>query len=150
MSDAMEELKGMIFMDQVPETWMKRAWASQRSLGSWLQDFTARVHQLEEWQNNPTDIPQVTWISGLVNPQSFLTAICQVSAQRSSTELDKLSTLTEVTKTMDVQELSSHSKDGAYIIGLSMQGARWDVQTAKIENSRPKEIFSTMPIINVR
>lgn len=25
-------------------------------------------------------IPKVTWISGLVNPQSFLTAICQVSA----------------------------------------------------------------------
>lgn len=27
----------------------------------------------------PRQIPKVTWISGLVNPQSFLTAICQVS-----------------------------------------------------------------------
>ncbi len=150
MSDAMESLKDTLYLDQVPETWAKRAWGSQRPLGSWLQDFTARLHQLEEWQDNPSDIPRVTWISGLVNPQSFLTAICQVTAQRTSTELDKLCTLTEVTKKMDVQEIDVHPKDGAYIVGLSMQGARWDVQTAKIEKSRPKEMFSTMPIINVR
>jgi hypothetical protein len=43
--------------------------------------------QLEEWQNNPTDIPKVTWLSGLVNPQSFLTAICQVAAQKNQWEL---------------------------------------------------------------
>jgi len=42
----------------------------------------------------------VTWLAGLVNPQSFLTAVCQVTAQKNGWELDKLVVQTEVTKKM--------------------------------------------------
>ena len=89
-----------------------------RPLSSWLNDFLLRLAQLEEWQNNPADIPKVTWISGLYNPQSFLTAICQVTAQKNQWELDKLVTWTDVTKKMGVEEMETTSRDGAYIIGL--------------------------------
>lgn len=41
---------------QVPATWAKRAWPSLRPLGSWLNDFTSRLSQLEEWQNNPAEV----------------------------------------------------------------------------------------------
>jgi dynein heavy chain len=64
----------------------------------------------------------VTWLSGLVNPQSFLTAICQVAAQKNQWELDKLLTWTEVTKKISVEEVEGASRDGAYINGLSVQG----------------------------
>jgi hypothetical protein len=30
-----------------------------RPLSSWLTDFIMRLMQLEEWQNNPADIPKV-------------------------------------------------------------------------------------------
>jgi len=150
MSDAMDTLKASLYMDRIPPAWQKRAWPSMRPLTSWLSDLNSRLTQLEEWQNNPVEIPKVTWISGLVNPQSFLTAICQVTAQRNQWELDKLGTWTDVTKKITIEEIDSQSRDGAYIIGLCIQGARWDVQAMMLERSKPKEMFCRMPIINVK
>jgi dynein heavy chain len=150
MSDAMDTLKGSMYLDRIPPLWNKRAWPSLRSLQSWLIDFMQRLTQLEDWQNNPMEIPRCTWISGLVNPQSFLTAICQVTAQKNQWELDKLVTWTDITKKESVDQVEGLSRDGAYIIGLSMQGARWDQQGGVLERSRPKEMFCKMPVINVR
>jgi len=151
ISDSMDNLKASLYLDRIPSTWQKLAWPSMRNLISWQTDFNYRLTQLEEWQNNPIDIPKVTWISGLVNPQSFLTAICQVTAQKNSLELDKLVTWTEVTKKIEIAEIDSHARDyGAYIIGMSIQGARWDTAGGLLERSRPKEMFCKMPIINVK
>eukprot|EP00981_Chlorochromonas_danica_P009567 scaffold2734_cov243-Ochromonas_danica.AAC.5 len=150
MSDSMDLLKSSLYLDRIPPSWQKRAWPSMRPLSSWLSDFTQRLTQLEEWQNNPADIPKVTWLSGLFNPQSFLTAVCQVTAQKNQWELDKLVTWTDVTKKLSVEEVEGLSRDGAYIIGLSLQGARWDTQANSLERSKPKEMFCRMPVINVK
>eukprot|EP00601_Ochromonadales_sp_CCMP2298_P009433 CAMPEP_0173264512 /NCGR_PEP_ID=MMETSP1142-20121109/28018_1 /TAXON_ID=483371 /ORGANISM="non described non described, Strain CCMP2298" /LENGTH=2531 /DNA_ID=CAMNT_0014200063 /DNA_START=20 /DNA_END=7615 /DNA_ORIENTATION=+ len=150
MSDAMDALKTSLYLDRVPSAWSKRSWPSMRALSSWLTDFTLRLQQLEEWQNNPAEIPKVTWLSGLYNPQSFLTAICQVTAQKNQWELDKLVTWTDVTKKLSVEEVEGNSRDGAYISGLNVQGARWDVNGSILERSKPKEMFCKMPIINVK
>jgi hypothetical protein len=40
----------------------------------------------------------VVWLSGLFNPQSFLTAVMQTTARRNDWPLDKTVLLTEVTK----------------------------------------------------
>jgi dynein heavy chain, axonemal len=150
ISDAMDLLKSSLYLDRVPGTWSKRAWPSMRALGPWLLDFNMRLTQLEEWQNNPMEIPKVTWVSGFVNPQSFLTAICQVAAQKNQWELDKLVTWTDVTKKFSIDEVESSSRDGAYIIGMSVQGARWDSTSGVLERSKPKEMFFKMPIVNVK
>jgi dynein heavy chain len=150
MSDAMENLMMSLYMDKVPVSWSRLSWPSKRGLSSWVNNFLDRLAQLEEWATNPGEIPKVTWLSGLINPTTFLTAICQVTAQRNQWELEKLVTFTDVTKRMNADELESGSRDGAYIIGLSIQGARWDVRNAQIEKSQPKEIFCSLPIINVR
>jgi len=150
MSDAMETLKNSLYMDRIPPTWQKRAWPSLRSLNPWLLDFNLRLVQLEEWFNNPIDIPKVTWVSGLYNPQSFLTAICQVTAQKNQWELDKLVTWTDITKKLAIDEVEGTSRDGAYVIGFSLQGARWDTTAGCLERSKPKEMFCKMPVINVK
>jgi dynein heavy chain len=59
MSDAMDALKVSLYMDRIPASWQKRAWPSLRPLASWLNDFANRLTQLEEWQNNPAEIPKV-------------------------------------------------------------------------------------------
>lgn len=41
-------------------------------------------------------------------------------------------------------------REGAYIHGLFMEGARWDSQSGIIMESRLKELFPPMPVINVR
>jgi dynein heavy chain len=150
MSDAMDTLKTSLYLDRIPVKWAKLSWPSMRGTSSWLNDFNLRLTQLEEWQNNPVEIPKVTWLSGLYNPQSFLTAICQVTAQKNQWELDKLVTWTDVTKKASVEEIEGVCRDGAYINGLSLQGARWDIAGNIIERSKPKEMFCKMPIINVK
>lgn len=150
MSEPMEDLMMALYLDRVPLTWAKKAWPSMKSLGSWVKNLSDRILHLEEWMNNPSEIPKVTWISGLVNPTSFLTAICQVTAQKNQWELDKLVTFTRVTKMMTVDEVDRHSRDGAFIIGLNLQGASWDLVGSQIEKSKPKEMFCPMPVINVK
>ena len=150
MSEKMEALMMALYLDKVPASWLKLSWPSLRSLVGWLSNLQARLLQLEEWQQNPGELPKVTWIAGLVNPQSFLTAVCQVTAQKNGWELDKLVTQTDVTKKMTAEEVDLPSRDGAYIVGLAMQGARWDAQAGMVDKARPKEMFCPMPVMVVR
>merc|ERR1711871_1501422 len=136
-------------LDRVPVKWAK-SYPTKRSLATWLFDLNARLHQVEEWCGNPMDIPKVTWISGLITPQSFLTAIMQVTAQRNQFELDKLSVLTDMLKKMTSEEVDTPSRDGAYIVGMQMQGARFDIGTMIVDRSKPKEMYCQMPVMNCR
>ena len=133
----------------MPAAWTKIAWPSLRALGGWKVNLVSRIAQLNEWVSAPMDVPKCTWLGGLVNPQSFLTAVRQQTAQRNQQELDRLTIATDVTKRMG-EEIDSASKDGAYITGLFMQGARFDVQAGIVDKCRPREMFCEMPVINIR
>jgi len=150
MSDSMESLSSCLYLDRVAPSWSKVSWPSNRNLSVWLFDMLHRLEQLNGWTENPMEIPKVTWLSGLITPQSFLTAICQVTAQKNQLELDKLVTQTDVGKKMNAEEIDAGAREGAYISGLQLQGARWDAQAGFVDRSKPKEMFSEMPIINVR
>ena len=149
MTDSMEELKDSLFLNRVPPSWGKLAWPSLRGLSGWRNDLSSRLAQLNEWKDNPSTIPTVTWISGLINPSAFLTAIRQQTAQANKQELDKLEIQTEVTK-KGKEEIEGPSRDGAYISGLHMQGARWDFNGGFVDRSKPREMFCPMPVINCK
>merc|ERR1711871_478223 len=150
MSDDMETLQRSLTMDRVTPKWSGISWPSRRTLTPWLFDMQQRLEQLVEWTGNPIEIPMVTWLSGLITPQSFLTAICQVTAQKNQLELDKLVTQTEPKKVLTTEGIDAPACEGAYIVGLSMQGARWNLEQSLIERSKPKEMFCPMPIIGVK
>lgn len=42
------------------------------------------------------------------------------------------------------------SRDGAFIHGLTLEGARWDEKSGSVEDSKPKELFCPMPVILVK
>ena len=149
MSDSMETLTRELYMETVPASWAKRAFPSQRPLGGWLHNLQERINQLQDWIANPLETPRVTWLSGLFNPQSFLTAIMQVTAQKGGLELDKLTVVTDVLK-RKLEEVDQPSRDGALIHGLFMEGSRWDIQGGVIETSKPKEMVCAMPVINAK
>merc|ERR1712054_290622 len=98
MSESMEALQNSMYMNNVPEQWAKLGWPSKRELGSWITNLQDRLQQLADWTQNPMEVPHCTWLSGLRNPQSFLTAIMQETAQQNKLELGKLMITTEVTK----------------------------------------------------
>lgn len=148
MSEPMERLMKALAVDAVPGSWRNLAYPSLRPLGSWLQNLLQRVQQLTEWTAD-LGVPKVVWLSGLFNPQSFLTAVMQTTARRNDWPLDKTVVLTEVTKKQPDQ-IDAPSRDGAFIHGLTLEGCRWDDKAGVLEDSKPKELFCPMPVILVR
>ena len=147
MSSAMEKLENSLYLGRVAPAWEKLAWPSMRSLDLWISDLLKRFKQLNEWCGNPNEIPKVTWLSGLIIPESFLTAIKQVTAQQKGLELDKLVTWTEWSKKMSADNVDGKPRTGAYMSGFYMQGARFDTGTLLMAESKPKELFSYMPVV---
>ena len=150
MTEAMEDLASSLTLDRVPKVWVTLAYPSLRPLSLWLQDLQSRLTQVNDWSGNPSDTPIVTWISGLFNPQSYLTAVMQATAQANGYELDKLTLLTEVTKKVTQEEVTSPAKDGSFITGICLEGASWNVQASLLEPSKPREMYSPLPVINIR
>jgi len=72
----MEVLGNALFLDNVPDTWLKRAYPSMYGLASWYTDLLLRVRELESWISD-FQLPPSVWLGGFFNPQSFLTAIMQ-------------------------------------------------------------------------
>jgi len=46
--------------------------------------------------------------------------------------------------------LDNPAKEGAFVSGLHLEGARWDIQNCYIDECKPREMFSTLPVINCK
>ncbi|KAB7494339.1 Dynein beta chain, ciliary [Armadillidium nasatum] len=106
MTPAMEELVNSLFLDQVPESWVKLAYASTNGLNRLL--------------------PSTVWLAGFFNPQSFLTAIMQSTAR------------------------NSPPREGAYIHGLYLEGASWDIENSILVDSKLKDLYPQMPVFHIK
>jgi dynein heavy chain len=148
ITENMEALMGALFMGKVPATWEKLAWPSLAGLAGWLVNMLARQRQMADWTADLAT-PKCTWISGFFNPQSFITAVMQVTARKMEWPLDRLLPVVDVTKKQP-EEIESSTRDGAYIHGMFMEGARWDIATGVIEDSFMKELYPVMPVVNLR
>jgi dynein heavy chain len=118
MTENMETLMNAVFFNAVPATWAKHAFPSSRGLGSWLDNLKHRLDQLNLWKENPQNIPGVTFINRLFNPQSFLTATKQVYSKEKQAELNKLNIQTDVLKKLYWEADLPPVKEGAYVFGL--------------------------------
>lgn len=47
-------------------------------------------------------------------------------------------------------EIDAPAREGAFITGLNLEGARWDIGNSQLESSKPKEMFCPLPIVNCR
>lgn len=149
MSEQMEAIADALYNEKLPTWWVKLGFASTRTLTSWLISLKERCAQLEDWIADPLNVPKVVDVSKLFNPQSFLTAIKQLCCQQQQLELNKLAVYTEVTK-RDIKSVEQHAKEGAYVTGMYLEGARWDTNANSLEDSRPKEMFTRMPVMNCK
>jgi len=148
ISQPMEDLMNALFENRVPSTWEALAWPSLAPLSPWLADFLDRQRQLVEWTAD-LNTPKVTWISGLFNPQAFLTAVMQVTARKNEWPLDRVVTTVDVTK-RGPEEIEGAVREGAYIYGMYMDGARWDVNSGVIEDANMKELYPKLPVMLVK
>lgn len=95
VSEQMEQLLNSLNNDRIPESWKRLLYPTKRFLPSFLDNLVRRIEQLSQWKEDPNNIPKVTRINMLFNPQSFFTAIKQFSKKG---DLNKLTIQTEFTK----------------------------------------------------
>ena len=148
MSEKMEALMNALYLDRIPESWESVAYASLRPLGRWVTDLHNRYRQLSDWVTELV-LPKVVWLSGFFNPQSFVTAVLQVTARRQKLPLDKMILVTDVTK-KQVDQIESAAREGWYISGLSIEGAGWDLAGGVLEDATLKELHPPMPVIHAK
>jgi len=144
----MEDLETSLFLDKVPSSWTKLAYPSLAPLSLWFADLLQRIRELESWVSD-FNMPACIWLAGFFNPQSFLTAIMQSMARKNEWPLDRMCLQCDVSK-KNREDFSSPPREGAYVHGLYMEGARWDTQTGLIQESRLKDLTPAMPVIFIR
>lgn len=176
MSQTMEDLVTALSTNEVPGrnpwalcSWEKLAWWSKKGLISWFLDMLKRVEQLVVWTEE-MERPFSIWLPGLFNPTAYLTAVKQVTARATKMALDQMSTVTHVTTLYTPEEALEHPKDGAFVHGLFMEGARWPMGdeladcaektppvdkdgvmcAGHIVESKLKELLPMMPLIYVK
>ena len=143
MSGELEQVANAIFDNQVPAAWEKVAYPSLKPLSSWIVDLLERLSFIQKWIDEGP--PPVYWISGVFFPQAFLTGTLQNYARKYSYAIDTVSFDFKVMDHVSVDEQKG-PEDGCYIRGLFVEGARWNPDKHALDESRPKELFTDMPV----
>jgi len=149
VTPAMEAIENALYFDSVPVGWGVVLGPSTKPLGAWYVDVLERQKFLESWVADFA-LPASVWLGGIFNPQAFLTAVMQQTARKNEWPLDKVVLTVDVTKKYNKEDFSSAPREGAYVYGLYMAGARWDTQTGLIQEARLKELCPAMPVIFVK
>ena len=148
ISEEMDALMNSIFINKVPPSWEKLAYPSLKPLMPWWKNLLDRHKQLQDWSAELT-LPNSVWLPGLFNPSSFLTAVAQSASRKNGWPLDQTVLTVEVTKKQE-SEIDTPPRDGAYIHGLYLEGARWDSKMNSLNEAYLKELYPQLPVMYIR
>ncbi|XP_023819910.1 dynein heavy chain 11, axonemal [Oryzias latipes] len=147
-SSSMETLQFELFNNFVPQSWTRLAYPSTKTLAQWMSDVMLSCQELDSWTHDFT-LPAVVWLPGLFSPQSFLTAVLQSIARKNQWPLDKMTLTVDVTKKLR-DDFGHPPREGSYIHGLFMEGARWDSEAGSISEAVLRDLTPAMPVLYVR
>jgi len=144
ISEDLEEIMDSLYENKVPSAW-KFAYHSLKSLGSWIEDLNRRIKEMYQWAVKGQ--PAVFWISGFTYPTGFTTALLQKAARNLNISIDSLN-FEHICQSAETSNTAA--KDGAYISGLFLEGAKWDWDKKTLVEPESMKLFYKMPIIHFK
>jgi dynein heavy chain len=149
MSGELEAMGNSMVIGKVPATWMRVAYPSLKALGGWVKDFLERLGFLRDWFDLKTSPPRY-WVSGFFFTQAFITGTLQNFARLFKIPIDQCNfDFAVLTPTQEEASHRTKAENGAYIWGLFMDGARWNVEEHCIDESLPRVLFVPMPCFHL-
>lgn len=148
MSAELENLSTSLLNGVVPSIWRKHAPKTRKTLSNWLEHFQQRHAQYDEWIETGED-PAVVWLSGLHVPESYLTALVQVTCKKYKWPLDRTTSIAKVSKFNSASQIKQKPKDGCYVRGLFLEGADWDQKDRELKRQEPKKLVVELPIVEI-
>ncbi|XP_052798280.1 dynein axonemal heavy chain 8-like [Mya arenaria] len=146
MSENLRDALDNMFDAKVPNLWRKISWQSS-TLGFWYTELLERNEQFNRWIFQGR--PDVFWMTGLFNPQGFLTAMRQeVTRAHKGWALDSVTLHNDVLKASK-EDITSPPAEGVYIFGLYLDGASWDRRNCRLAESHPKVLFTLLPVVHM-
>ena len=147
MSDELDAVGDALYNGFLPALWRRLCPSTQKPLGSWMLHFSDRYEQYLRWIEDGD--PVVMWLSGLGIPESYLTALVQMTCRQKQWPLDKSTLYTKVTKFRDLNEIPDRLETGCYVRGLYLEGASWDHEKSCLRRQDPKKLVEELPILQV-
>ncbi|CRK99185.1 CLUMA_CG012510, isoform A [Clunio marinus] len=145
MIPELEKIHKAMSIGAMPEAWAKKSYPSLKPLGSYINDFIARLNFFQRWLDEGE--PTVYWLGGFYFTQSFLTGVLQNHSRKNHLQIDHLHMKFDVTDfELEVQE---QPEIGVYLKGIFLEGARWNRTEKKLDEAWPKILFDTLPVVTM-
>lgn len=144
MSDELEKAADSMFNDFVPALWHQVSYPSLKPLAGWIADLLQRLQMFSTWIEE--GCPTIYWLSGFFFTQSFLTGTMQNYARCYKVAIDGVDYDFEIMPHITA-ECKEPPKDGCYINGLFLEGARWDAENMVIAEPLKRQLYSICPTI---
>merc|ERR1719473_964547 len=134
MSLELEKLYNTMYFGRLPDMWANVSYPSLKPLSSYYTDLLKRLTFFNTWLKEKP--PPTYWISGFFFTQAFLTGTLQNFARKYTVPIDKVIFEFQI---MPRDNYMNRPKDGVYVHGLFLEGARWDKQKEVLAEMKPKE-----------
>jgi len=145
MSQDLDNMYNSFLNGQVPEIWSRKAYLSLKPLFSWFADLIKRTEFMRTWLMQGQ--PHTFWLPGFFFPQGFMTGSLQTFARKYKVPIDKLNFGFNVLEEKQ-EEIKSPPKDGVYIYGLFLEGARWDYKDKCLTDQLAGAMYVPLPVIH--
>jgi len=146
ISEDLEKVQMSLSQGKIPASW-QFAYPSHKPLASWVRDLIERIKQIRTWATSQA--PIIFWISGFTYPTGFTTALLQQAASAKQCSIDSLSMDFAIIPG-DEAGLVIPPREGAYIKGLYLESAKWNVTDGILMEPEPMELNCPMPVIHFR
>jgi len=132
--------------NKVPIAW-KFAYFSLKPLAAWITDLVERYAFFQQWVQ--MGFPFCYWISAFTYPTGFTTSLLQRFSRKSTTgnaSIDRLEFDFQPDRRVR-EEIMTEVKEGAYIYGFYLEGAKWNVDKLHLMEPEVMELHVLMPVI---